>query len=552
VKSKPIRIGTRGSALALAQSRAVASALEREGRAVRVVIVETEGDRRAPDTAWGEGAFVAAIERALLDDRVDAAVHSAKDVPTEESPGLRIAAYLPREDPSDVLVVREGRRLDSLDDLPRGARVGTDSPRRQGFLLAARPDLQLHPLHGNVDTRLRRLDDGETDALVLAAAGLLRLGRADRIGFRLAPELVPPAAGQGAIAVQVRSSDARTVALAASIDDGATRVAVETERHVLSRLGGGCRAPIGVLARLSGGNLGVVAGRVEPDGGNARFARATGDAADAGTLVSEVLHALEGGAREPRGGAVLVTRPRGQSEALVRALNRRGVDAVVAPTVAIEPPHDAGALESAVARGDRVRWFVVTSANGAQAGTAAARAIGVDPQTLPWATIGPGTAAALGDVAVRPWLPSRASAAALGEELPVEPGDAVVLLRGSLADATLPAALAQRGADVVDVEAYRTSEAPADSRAVVERELRDQRLAAVVFASPSAVRGLLALAGSSRAAVLGLPAVCIGSTTAAAAQEHGFGRVVVAARPDAESVAEIAAEVTSAAVGARW
>src|SRR6266542_3458405 len=165
-----IAIGSRGSALALAQARLVYEALEREGHASRVVIIETEGDRRAPDTAWGEGAFVAAIERALLDRRVDAAVHSAKDVPTDEDPRLAIGAYLPRADPRDTLVVRVGAQARTIDDLPPGSRVGTDSPRRTGFLLARRPDLVFHALHGNVDTRLRRLDNGETDALVLACA----------------------------------------------------------------------------------------------------------------------------------------------------------------------------------------------------------------------------------------------------------------------------------------------------------------------------------------------------------------------------------------------
>ncbi|MCI0345255.1 MAG: hydroxymethylbilane synthase, partial [Chloroflexi bacterium] len=150
-----IAIGSRGSTLAMAQAKLVCEALEREGCASRIVIVETDGDRRAPDTAWGEGAFVAAIERALLDVRVDVAVHSAKDVPTDEDPRLEVAAYLRRADPRDALIVRADATERRLADLPQGFRVGTDSPRRAGFLLAQRPDLVVHPLHGNVDTRLR-------------------------------------------------------------------------------------------------------------------------------------------------------------------------------------------------------------------------------------------------------------------------------------------------------------------------------------------------------------------------------------------------------------
>lgn len=278
-----IRIGTRGSALALAQARLAAEALAREGRVARLVKVETEGDRRAADTAWGEGAFVKAIERALLDGRVDVAVHSAKDVPTDEDPRLRIGAYLPRADARDALIVRDGS-VGSLDDLPVGAAVGTDSPRRSAFLLAHRPDLRVRPLHGNVDTRLRRLDAGEADALVLACAGLDRLGRAERIAERIEPERIPPAPGQGAIALQVRRDDARMVAETAAVDDARTRIAVESERTLLRAAGGGCRAPIGAYGEVRGSDLALVGGRAEPDGSGLRIGRRTGPANDAKAL----------------------------------------------------------------------------------------------------------------------------------------------------------------------------------------------------------------------------------------------------------------------------
>ncbi|HEX5450843.1 MAG TPA: hydroxymethylbilane synthase, partial [Candidatus Limnocylindrales bacterium] len=175
--SPGLRIGTRGSALALAQASLVRDHLLGVGESAELVIITTDGDTRPPDTAWGEGAFVSAIEAALHGDRIDVAVHSAKDVPTDEDPRLAIAAYLERAEPGDVIVLPNGRSLPSIDDLPVGARVGTDSPRRTAFLRARRPDLEIHPLHGNVDTRLRRLDEGQTDALMLAEAGLSRLDR---------------------------------------------------------------------------------------------------------------------------------------------------------------------------------------------------------------------------------------------------------------------------------------------------------------------------------------------------------------------------------------
>ena len=283
-----IAIGSRGSALALAQARLVREALERGGHATRVVIVETAGDRRAPDTAWGEGAFVAAIEGALLDGRVDLAVHSAKDVPTDEDPRLRIAAYLRRADPRDALAVRRDAPARRLADLPAGSRVGTDSPRRTGFVLAARPDLHVHPIHGNVDTRLRRLDAGETDALVLACAGLDRLGLGERIAERLEPEVVPPAPGQGAIAIQIRDDDGRMLEIVAALDDRPTRLAVEAERAFLHASGGGCRSPIGALATIVGHELDLLGGHADPDGSSTALGRRRGPVVNGPDLAREL------------------------------------------------------------------------------------------------------------------------------------------------------------------------------------------------------------------------------------------------------------------------
>jgi hydroxymethylbilane synthase len=286
-------IGSRGSALAMAQARLVQEALERGGRASRIVVIETEGDRRAPDTSWGEGAFVAAIERALLAGRVDVAVHSAKDVPIAEDRRLRIAAYLPRADPRDALVLRRDAAAQRLDDLPAGTRVGTDSPRRTGFLLARRPDLTVHPLHGNVDTRLRRLDDSETDALVLACAGLDRMGLGERIVERLDPEKVPPAPGQGAIAIQIRRDDARMLEFAAAIDDRRTREGVDAERSFLHASGGGCRSPIGALATVVGNEFDLLGGYAAPDGTHAAVARRRGPLRDSQELGRQLARELD-------------------------------------------------------------------------------------------------------------------------------------------------------------------------------------------------------------------------------------------------------------------
>jgi hydroxymethylbilane synthase len=227
----------------------------------------------------GEGVFVAAIARALIAREVDLAVHSAKDVPLEEESELVIAAYPERADARDALVTRDGGA--SLATLPAGCRVGTDSPRRAGFLRAARPDIGLVPLHGNVDTRLRRLDEGEVDALILAAAGLDRLGRSARIDQRLDTRVVTPAPAQGALAIQARRADTDLRRELAAIDDPAVRLAVRAERAVLEATGGTCRAPVGAFAEIDDGRFEMVVGGVNSDGSDLHFSTTKGPVAQA-------------------------------------------------------------------------------------------------------------------------------------------------------------------------------------------------------------------------------------------------------------------------------
>ena len=551
MNGRAIAIGSRGSALALAQARLVEDALEREGRACRIVVIETEGDRRAPDTAWGEGAFVAAIERALLDGRVDVAVHSAKDIPTEEDRRLRIGAYLPRADPRDALVVRNDAQVRSLADLPRGTRVGTDSPRRTGFLLAQRPDLVVHPLHGNVDTRLRRLDAGETDALVLACAGLDRLGLGGRIAERLEPEVVPPAPGQGAIAIQIRRDDGRMLALAAAIDDRWTRQAVQAERAFLIASGGGCRAPIGALATIADGALDIIGGFASPEGAGAAFARRHGPVASAEQLGRELAAELDSatGTRASLAHAhtagdplnarrVLVTRAADQAAELQSALRDAGLEPLSVPTIAVALDPGGGALDAAARTVGFYAWVVITSTNGARAFLKAAERVFTPFEASRFAVIGLATRDALEregvDVA---FLPSKSTAAALGAELPLAPGDRVLVVRGDLAGDELAIALRARGAEVDDVIAYWTREAPDGSRALLRRAVSDGPIDAVVFTSGSTVRGLVALGRDESIDVLSLPCVCIGPETAGEARAAGFRILAVAATPGSTALA---------------
>lgn len=265
------RLATRGSALALAQARLALQQLRALDPQldVELCVIDSDGDlspnQPVPELP-GQGWFSSRLERALLDGGCDAAVHSAKDLPTTESPGLAVGAYLVREDPRDCVVTRSGS---PWADLPAGARIGTSSPRRAAQLLALRPDLVPTPVRGNVDTRIRRMGELGLEAVVIAQAGLLRLGRGPE-GQPLDPHhQCTPAPAQGAIAVQVRP-DSRLAGLVAALDDRNTRLCAEAEREVLLGLGGGCRLPLGVLAEPWGaGRFGItVAWSADGTGGD--------------------------------------------------------------------------------------------------------------------------------------------------------------------------------------------------------------------------------------------------------------------------------------------
>ena len=284
----PVRIGTRASLLATTQSGLVADLVrERLGREVELVEITTDGDRsQAAGTpltgASTTGVFVSALRDALLDGRVDVAVHSLKDLPTYPAEGITLAAIPTREDPRDVVVARDGL---TLGELPVGSRVGTGSPRRAAQLHALGLGVEVAGVRGNVDTRIGKVRSGEYDAVVLARAGLARIGRLDEVTEVLDPLQVLPAPGQGALAVECRSDDDLATALRASLDDPRTRAAVEAERAVLATLEGGCSAPIGALAEVvegdDGDELWVRAVALSPDGALSVRMSATGDPTDA-------------------------------------------------------------------------------------------------------------------------------------------------------------------------------------------------------------------------------------------------------------------------------
>jgi len=285
-----LRIGSRGSQLALWQANHIRDLLRERGHQVEIEIIKTTGDK-ITDVALAKvgtkGMFTKEIEEALADGRVDLAVHSLKDLPTAVPPGFEIAAITKRENPRDVFC---SLNYASIDQLPRGARVGTSSLRRQAQLKAVRPDLKIHPLRGNVDTRLRKLQAGEYDAVILAAAGLNRLGKTELVRQVIPPEIMCPAAGQGALGIEIRAGDSEARQHLTFLEDAAARATTTCERTLLNKLGGGCQVPIGAFAEIRDGRLhleGVVA---DPDGSKViRESRDGSDPIELGELVGDAL-----------------------------------------------------------------------------------------------------------------------------------------------------------------------------------------------------------------------------------------------------------------------
>ena len=304
-----LRIATRKSQLALWQAEHVAALLRaaHPGLAIELVPMSTKGDQvldRSLAAIGGKGLFIKELEIALQERRADLAVHSMKDLPAQMSADFAIGAMLPRADPRDALLAPHAR---ALEELPRQARLGTSSLRRRSQLLLARPDLRIEALRGNVNTRLRRLDDGEFDAIVLACAGLARLGWERRIAARLPLEISLPAVGQGAIGVECRADDGTSLARLAALEHPPTRVAVDAERAFSRRLGGDCQSPVAALAVLDQGRLvlrGLVAAAAGSRGLRASLAGAASEAVALGErLATELLR---------MGAGELLGRPSGE------------------------------------------------------------------------------------------------------------------------------------------------------------------------------------------------------------------------------------------------
>ncbi|MGH2532706.1 MAG: hydroxymethylbilane synthase [Thermomicrobiales bacterium] len=561
VSAPTIRFGTRGSALARTQTDLVADRLRAIHPEVahRAVIIRTEGDQdqTTPLTVLGgRGVFTSALQDALRRRSIDAAVHSAKDLPTERPAGLTIAALLAREDPRDVFVSRHGCPLAELGPSPV---IGTSSRRRAVQLRRLRLDARVVDLRGNIDTRLRKALDGDLDGIVLAAAGVARMGWTDRITEYLPLEIAVPSPGQGALAVEIRAEERGPARFLTELDEFTVSIAVRVERAFLRGIGGGCTSPVGAYASVEGEAIRLLGMIASEDGERVEWVdhRLGLDVAEeaARTLAGDLLQRVQQRAHATAqvadhhalalsGKRVLITRG-DDDDPLAMLVAERGGEPVVVPTIRIVGPSEPEALVEAVGRLDQGEfdWVVFTSGNA------------VD-HVLTWldrdsapisdhtkvAAVGSATATRLEakgiDVALVP-DPFTGEALVTAMIAAGVQGSAALFPHGDLASDTVPSGLAQAGARVETVEAYRT-EPVTGLESDVLADLLTRPVDVAIFLSPSSVRNLVSLLAESLEVLDDAIIACIGPVTARAARDL---ELTVHIEPDQSTIPEMVAAI---------
>lgn len=550
-------LGTRGSALAMWQAQAVRDALATRfpALAIDVHVIRPEGDIDKTSSLLkigGRGVFASALQQALLDGEIDVAVHSAKDVPTIEPAGLAIAAFPEREDARDAVVSRHGVGLAQLPDLPV---IGTSSRRRAVQVQAIRPDATIIDLRGNIDNRLRKAESLEYDAVILAAAGLARMGWEDRIVEYLPFDRFVPSPGQGALAIETRADPDPAYAVARALDSPDVSLAVGIEREFLRSMGGGCTTPIGAHVEVESDVVTLWAMMAADDGSSMRRQLFTLDRA---TALHDAREAASGmmkdlgekpaanddsprppGNRSPLAGKNVVVTGTGRLvDSLERAFRPEGADVITAPTLDILPSSTPSALKEALegAEQGRFDWLVVTSQQSVPALSAfgACRLGG----KVRIAAVGASTARALRAAGFDVDLtPDDQTGPGLVEAFRIlgATGSSALCLLGSTASETVPVGLKASGMAVTRVESYQSR--PVDRIADdVRQAVRSGRVDLVVFASPLTVQTLTSQLGADLAALSGACLVAMGATTRRAMERANLPVHAVADEPTSEGI----------------
>lgn len=552
-QKRHLNVGTRTSQLARWQTQFVISLLSEAWPNLHceVCTFDTRGDRtldKPLPEIGGKGLFTAELEQALLAGDIDIAVHSLKDLPVQNPPGLTLGAIPAREDVGDVLVAPG---FDDLAALPPGAVVGTSSLRRQAQLLAARPDLRVRPVRGNVETRVRKAQQGDYDAVVLAAAGLRRLGIGYPAGAAIPFSIMLPAPGQGALGVQCRANDPETLHLLQAIDSAEARRATTAERRFLQALGGGCSAPIAAYARPAANGILEFDGLIASPSGGALI-RVSGNGEDPVSLAERlasqarqqgadgILATIEPAADRHRapstegalhGRRIVVTRAREQAPEFAGRLRDLGATPILFPTIRITPMDDNGPLDEAIRNLQRYDWVVFTSVNGVDVFQERLSILGLGPEQFDGvrlSAIGPATGDALAAIGLSPdFIPDEFVAERIAAGLGDVKGQRILLPRAQQARATLANLLQDAGAHVDEIPTYRTVEGAPDDEAI--RRLADADV--ITFTSSSTVRNFVSLVGGSQKAaqlIANALVACIGPITAGTARELGLEPHIVA------------------------
>lgn len=545
---RTLKVGTRTSRLARWQSERVVQLLQDAWPDLQCELrpFVTKGDKTLDQPLpeiGGKGLFTAELERALREGEIDVAVHSLKDLPVEEAPGLTVGAITDRANAQDGLVARHGHTLATL---PAGSIVGTSSLRRQAQLLTERPDLQVKSIRGNVGTRVRKALEGEYDAAVLAAAGLERLDMTDVVSEWLPTVVMLPAPGQAALAVQCRAGDEHVLELLAAIESDGARRTTAAERRFLQALGGGCSAPIAAYATVGAdGRLHLRGLIATPDGQRVIRVEGESEGADlkAALALGErlaheataqgataILAALEPDvsvvkeAPKPLAGQrIAVTRPPHQAPELAERLQELGATPVLFPTIQIRPMEDSSELDKAIGDLGRYDWVIFTSVNGVAIFFKRVEALGLNNSLFDGvrvAAIGPATGDALAEEGVAPdYIPEEFVAERIAEGLGDVSGLSILLPRAAIARETLRQMLAAQGAAVDEIPTYRTLPATPSSKALAELENVD----IITFTSSSTVRNFIDLVGGRQEALRLLQdatVACIGPITAGTVEEE--------------------------------
>jgi hydroxymethylbilane synthase len=523
-----IRFGTRGSALARAQTDLVIARLATIHPEVRAetIVIQTEGDRdktSSLNVIGGRGVFTTALQDALRRGEIEAAVHSAKDLPTDSPSDLRIVAFLERTDARDVFVSKHRRSLSDLDSNPI---IGTSSRRRAMQVLKLRPDARIVDMRGNIDTRLKKAFETDLDGIVLAAAGIERMGWLDRITEYLPLEIAVPSPGQGALAVEIRYEERGAASQIAELDDPEVSLAVKTERAFLRGMGGGCTSPVGAHATIDDDLIRLRAMLGTADGTRIEWIDERFPIADveirAEARSMELLAQIERPSALA-GKRILVTRGT-DGDRLATGLQSRKALTIVAPMTKIELI-DRPSIETAISEfgDDLFDWIVFTSQNAVD-GFLNCPESSTLIKGASVAAVGPATAGKLRergiDVALQPTSFSGASLVAEMSKRDLK-RKRVLFPRGDLARESVPVGLREAGAIVETLLVYRTI--PVDEvDPAVSRQLSAGEIDAVVFCSPSGVHSFVSFVGSVFEGLQGLTIACIGPTTAEAARQVGL------------------------------